>query len=41
MIHDVIVFVVGLVIGAGLGAWAWNKYKAKVAADLVKIVPKV
>lgn len=41
MLTTIITHAVALLIGAGGGAYAWNKYKAKVAADLASVAKKV
>lgn len=37
----IITHAVALLVGAGVGAWAWQKWKAKVAADLATVAKKV
>lgn len=32
---------VAFVVGAGGGAWAWNKYKARAAAKLAQVATSV
>lgn len=41
VLHAIEAIVVAFLVGAGGGAWAWNKYKAKAVADLAKVEKKI
>lgn len=41
MLSTIITHLVAFVVGAGGGAYAWGKFKAKAAADLAAVAKKV
>lgn len=37
MLHTLVTHAIAAFVGAGAGAYAWNRYRNKIAADLAKV----